>query len=117
MTQTVQLSVEDAVRAVVHIKRHEDPLGMLSISEVCRDAGVSRANLYAHHRPLLKELFQDHQALRKEKKVTSVTPVEREEKPANLKRTNKALLYLCLELQMEIRSLRARLPVRSSKRS
>ncbi|WP_146757882.1 hypothetical protein [Paraburkholderia unamae] len=57
MEKTAKLSVEQSVRAVVFARLSADPTKKLSISEVCREANVSRANLYANHRPLIDELF------------------------------------------------------------
>lgn len=114
MKKTPELSVEDRVRAVVHAKRHEDPLKRLSVCEICREAGVNRANLYANHRDLLDELLpQLREHARESKRSTRPPNVERNEPP--LEEVNRALLYLCLEMQLEIRSLRSRLPKKSQK--
>jgi len=107
MEKISKLSVEDSVRAVVHAKRHADPLGKLSISEVCREANVSRATLYAHHRSLIDELFPHTKKDRTT--AESSAPSKRADSERELKLENRALLYLCLELRLEVRSLRARL--------
>src|SRR5476649_2532674 len=107
MEKTPKLSVEDSVRAVVHAKLHEDPARKLSISEICREAHVSRATLYANHRALVDELFPLANRIRER---TEASAASREEAAKKLlKLENQALLYLCIELQLEVRSLRARL--------
>jgi transposase-like protein len=103
-----KLSVEDRVRAVVHAKLHDDPNKKLSISEICREAGVNRASLYANHRDLLTELFTQVSTPAKQAKPRDDSSDEVAKKV--LEQRNKALVYLCLELQLEVRSLRARLP-------
>ncbi|MGY6252291.1 hypothetical protein [Paraburkholderia caledonica] len=114
MTRKVPtLSVEDRVRAAVHAKRCSDPAIKVSISEVCRLAGVSRAGLYAHHRPLIEELLHDVRASGAESKTT----VNRAEQKPDIEATNRALLYLCLELQLELKSMRARCTPRTKAKS
>lgn len=115
MKKAPELSVEDRVRAVVYAKRHEDPAKRLSVSEVCREAGVNRANLYANHRELLDELLPRLREDAKQSKPELASPnVERNER--RLEKVNRALLYLCLEMQLEVRSLRSRLPEKSRKK-
>jgi hypothetical protein len=108
MKKTPRLSIENRVRAVVHAKRCEEPAKRLTVSEVCRDAGINRANLYANHRPLLDELFPYLRARETRLKHARTSTIERRKVP-DLKEVNRALLYVCLELQMEVRSLRSRL--------
>lgn len=101
------LSVEERVKAMMHARLAEDPLARISISEMCRLAGVNRAGLYAHHRTLVDEIRKNHM-LPKKKKDSVIA----HKKTTPLFHTQKveALLYLCLELQLEVRSLKALLP-------
>lgn len=104
----VSLSVEERVRAVLHLKVMENNEKELTVSELCRLAGVSRATLYQHHPELLTEVRS---------KLGVRTRVGAAKSKSNLKVTSvsfepqlKSLLYLCLELQMEVRSLKAMVP-------
>lgn len=115
MKPTTKLSVEERVRAIVHAKRQEDPAAKISVSELCRLAGVNRSGLYAHHRSLLDELLPKNVAPTSTKEGAMAS--ERVDQTKDIKAANKALLYVCLELQMEIRSLRAKLPRRSTGKS
>jgi hypothetical protein len=111
MTRFSGTSVEQRVRAAIRLHSSESPGVPFSISAVCRSSGVSRANLYSHHTELLEEI----------RAVSRPTPLGRRKKPsgdvrsrhtetiAELARRNKALLYLCIEQKLEIRSLRRRL--------
>jgi AcrR family transcriptional regulator len=101
------LSVEQRVRAVMHAKLVEDPMARMSVSEVCRLAQVNRAGLYAHHRTLLDEIRKNH-ALPQVKKGAAVDRKKRA--PLFNPQKVEALLYLCLELQLEVKSLKALVP-------
>lgn len=110
MKQTVRpLTVEDRVRIELKAHRDANPGIPISISEVCRRSGVSRASLYEFHRPLLDEI-------RLGKKVATTKhqegrqPVEKQTAQlAALSRRNAALLCLCLELKRELQLVRSRL--------
>lgn len=115
MEKTAKLSVEQSVRAVVLARLSADPTKILSVSEVCREANVNRTSLYVHHRPLIDELFPCRHSTRREPSKNLKTP-KRDDTLRKLKHENKALLYICLELQLEVRSLRARLQQDSSKK-
>lgn len=102
------LNVVERVNAALQMQRHESASQRISVSEICRLAGVSRANLYASHPEIVAEILghpvgeRSVQPSRKTANATlshaaSVSASERE----------KALLYLCLELQAEVQSLRA----------
>lgn len=100
------LSVEQRVRAVMHAKLIEDPMARISVSEVCRLANVNRAGLYAHHPTLLDEIRKRHAIPQEKKKVV----VSRKKKSPLFNKSAEALLYLCLELQLEVKSLKALVP-------
>ena len=104
--QTI-LSVEQRVRAVMHIKLVEDPTASMSVSEVCRLAKVNRAGLYAHH-PTLVDEIRRKDALPKKTKGKAVARKKRA--PLFNPQKAEALLYLCLELQLEVQSLKALVP-------
>lgn len=104
----VLLSVEERVRAALHLKVTENQEKELSVSELCRLAGVSRATLYQHHPALLTEIRS---------KLEVRTKAGSAKSKSNLKVISvalepqlKSLIYLCLELQMEVRSLKAMVP-------
>lgn len=101
------LSVEERVRVQLDAHKLESPDTPLSVIELCRRAKVSKSNLYDAHPELLDEIRGSRR------------PVPKREAPANtrasgdtvaaLRERNHALLLLCLELQSEVRRLRARL--------
>lgn len=103
-------TVAEKVRAVVRLHNRESPGVPLSISAVCRLAGVNRSNLYVHRKDLLQEIrsiSRPTPAITRTKAVRYSKP--RSEDAAHIKRKSRALLYLCLEQQLEIRSLQRRL--------
>lgn len=108
------LSVEQRVRAVLHAKRQEDPAGELSVSEVCRLAKVNRAGLYAHHQSLLEEIRPRSERTGSAQNRRDVEPSAGTTPTEQL--SNQALLYLCLELQLEVRALRALVPSAKAKK-
>lgn len=103
------------MRAVLHTKQNEDPNVRLSVSQVCRLANVNRAGLYEHHLDLVKEI--------KARSAPQPITAGRDNGRARVDSQNsksglnsKALLYLCLEFQMEIRTLRALIPEQSRRK-
>ena len=105
------LSVKQRVRAVIALKQHEASGVPLSISEVCRLAGVNRANLYAHHQDLIEEI-RNHAPGKDATRGGYQTSDQRDRRvarvPPDFERQYRALLYVCLEQQLEIRSLKTR---------
>lgn len=106
-TQDSALNVEQRIRAVLHAKRQEDPTVILSISEICRLAKVNRSGIYANHQSLLEEIRprSERSCENSTRNRSSSVRLPVIEQP-----NNQALLYLCLELQLEIRALRALVP-------
>lgn len=109
-----QLNVVERLRSTLQLFRHENPTGTLSISELCRRANVNRAGLYAHHGGLLDEIraMEPPAILQPPRTSANIAEV----KTARPVLETKALLYLCLELQLEVRSLRALLPTKRPRR-
>lgn len=100
------LGTEERLRAALQLKTTENPFANPSISELCRLAGVSRATLYQHHKSLLAELRPHSATGSKEKSLVQNT----QRRPSGADTQLKALLYLCLELQLELNSLKALVP-------
>lgn len=96
------LSVAERLRAALHLTLVEDQYTRISIAELCRRAGVSRATLYQHHPELLREIRSQVQGIKKMVPKAAKSEVTR----PILDLDAKALLYLCLEQQMEINSLK-----------
>lgn len=109
----LSLNVEERLLAALHLKTMENQEKACSVSELCRIAGVSRATLYQHHPALLAEIRLRLEVRTKSQSVESKS--ERKAKSTSLEPHIKSLLYLCLELQMEVRSLKALIP-RSGKK-
>jgi hypothetical protein len=86
----------------------ENPGQSLSVAELCRRAQVSKSNLYEAHPALVKEIRGNRGAAKKPASAAAKAkdPVDA---VARLQKRNHALLYLCFELQQELRMLRARL--------
>jgi hypothetical protein len=108
MKKTIStLSVEQRIRAAIHATRQDDPAARPSVSALCRMANVNRAGLYAHHQDLLREIRPETRDPRTHKLHQSneaPTPT------VGSTVTEQALLLLCLELQLEVRALRALAP-------
>ncbi len=93
----------------MQLHKFERPHDPLSVAEVCRQSGVNRSNLYATHPDLVASI------LRRPINANGETTDSRTQRPpalSNVRSKNfslreKALLYLCLELQAEIESLRS----------
>jgi hypothetical protein len=110
------LSVTERVAAVLQLQKQEHPNQPLSVAEVCRRSGVSRANLYATHPALVAAILgrtsdSVHRAVAKRGdavslSVSTVSPA--------VSAREKSLLYLCVELQAEVQNLRSILGVDSA---
>lgn len=106
-----QLSVGERVAAVIALRKNGDLAKALSISELSRLAKVSRASLYVHHSDLLREL----QEAKKKRGLARGTATEKSvgqdsfrKQIADLKIQNKALLFLCVELQSRLNALQVK---------
>lgn len=105
-----RLSIALRVKAALHLLRASSPSVPVSVSAVCRSADVSRANLYANYPGLVAEIRQ-----------TKATDLASERAEGNLQARLSdsiaarkvlqskydSLVMVCLELQAEIRKLRA----------
>lgn len=115
--KNARLTVEQKVRAALALLREERGALPVSISEICRLADVSRAGLYQHYPDLLSEIRNGWRA----SATRQTGNRKREGTRANtdeMKKTMKALLYVCLELQLEVRSLKVRQsPARTKRKS
>lgn len=102
------LSVAARVGAALQIQRHGGSSKRMSVSEICRLAGVNRANLYATH-PEIVAAILGHPIGEKAVRPSKETAQARQGRvsSASASQQEKALLYLCLELQAEVQSLRA----------
>ena len=103
------LSVEERVRAALDLHRLEDPARMLSVAELCRRAGVRRGNLYGSHAELVATILGRSVQSKKKSSPGKVKVAASAEQTARAVTSvrEKALLYLCLELQTEVIRLRA----------
>jgi hypothetical protein len=98
-------SVRERVEAALTLRRHAEPASPVAISLICRDAGISRANLYAHYPDLVQTIratWGPRNEIAKRGGTATVTAARR---PA----VDAALLYLCLELRAEVEALRKRI--------
>lgn len=102
------LSVEERVRVQLDAHKLENPGQSLSVAELCRRANVSKSNLYEAHPALVKEIRGNRPAPRKRATAVAKANDARDAVP-RLQLRNRALLLMCLELQQELRLLRARL--------
>lgn len=107
MKRVEKLNVEQKVRAAAYARASDDPGAKMSVSELARVAGVNRGGLYAHHATLIDELLPHVRDVPRGLKKEAPRENPRKAQRRNLERENKALLYLCLELKLENRSLRS----------
>jgi AcrR family transcriptional regulator len=102
-------TVRERVQAAIALRLHANPAAPVSVAGICRDAAVSRANLYAHYPDLVAAIRATWQPRR--------VPVKQGPRDQDTSRTlppvDKALLYLCLELRAELEALRKRAVVKS----
>lgn len=107
-TNTLQVSTR--VRAAILAHKAEHQFARMSVSGICRAAGVSRANLYENHPELVIEILQwgSKNIIARGAKVTRTGRLEaaiREKK--ELQERFDAILMICVELQAEVRTLRS----------
>lgn len=103
-----ETAVRDRLMAAIALHKDESPGLPITVSKICRMAGVNRANVYANHSDILLELqrAQIGRPVRRNKNKASnkTFKVELE----SLRRQNKALIYLCMELQSSVNDLTRR---------
>lgn len=104
-------SVLEKVEAVMALHRAKNPGTQLSVSSLARQAGVSRANLYTSHSKLLAELQITRSKKNSHGRGARYAEVDKtRDENSELKRVNKALLLLNIELRQEIARLQRKLP-------
>lgn len=93
------------LEAAISLHETEHPGKPISISQLCKQAGVNRANLYASH-PQLLDRIRGHRSTKIEKMNEGRRSFGSEsEEIERLRLQNKALLYLCVELQASMTDL------------
>ena len=104
------LSVRERVDAALILLRKNNPRARITVSELCRTAGVSRANLYASHRDVVQSLRVEARSSLRQKKSSATPSVMKKlrEKLATEVRKNHALVYLVTELRAELQRERVR---------
>lgn len=111
--QDGNLSPRERVEAALKLHQMESPGTPTSVSRICTQASVSRANLYEHHPDLVRRILGAADvAKRHATKTTSVAELKK--RLAAEKRRTSALLLVCVELQAEVQRLRARETLNSS---
>ncbi|WP_293778793.1 hypothetical protein [uncultured Oxalicibacterium sp.] len=95
----ISLNVRQRLEAAFLVHTSNNPGVGISIVELCRQAAVSRATLYAHHPDLLEKIKQLGSFTAK----VASPKVRRTNEAAHLQRTIKALRYICVELNLELR--------------
>ncbi|WP_321907817.1 TetR/AcrR family transcriptional regulator [Burkholderia cepacia] len=108
-----ELSVRERVEAALAFLASEDNGGRLSVSAVCRLAGVSRANLYSSHPDIVDRIVRRRLSQQSSKAVASKDGAEalNEMKRclAEWETKYRSLLVVCVEQQAEISFLRRKL--------
>jgi hypothetical protein len=102
-----KLTPRERVEAALALHHIESPGTPLSVSKICAEASVSRANLYTHHPDLVKKILGSAKTVGKRAPPTTTVADLKVRLAAEKKRAN-ALLLVCVELQAEVRRLRAR---------
>lgn len=107
-------SVADKVDAVLTLHNAQNPGVPLTVSALARKAGVSRANLYVSHPQLIAKLPKKRdQKEHFSQEATSAQAKKIRSELAELKRINKALLLLNIELRRELARVNQRLAEKS----
>lgn len=113
------LNVRERVQAAILFLRENNGLKAVTVSAVCRAAGVSRANLYQHHRDIVDEISQSARTAPAESasknggarrvKGTDQDVSELQHRLRESEAKYRAVLYVCLEQQAELVALRQEL--------
>jgi hypothetical protein len=103
-------SVMARLNAALLLLKNERPGQPICISELCRQAGVNRSNLYANHAQLLAEIRSYTSREKQQNTVTERNCASESGEIEVLRTQNKALLYLCLELRSRLDDLTSRSP-------
>jgi len=102
------LTAEQKFLAALKLYQEENPTGQVSISEICRRAGVNRSSLYVHHRALIDTILVRRRINEKKNNSEVGKQTKRDQTDKNLMLRNRSLLYLCLELRAELDGVYAR---------
>lgn len=107
---SVGLSVSEQLDAALLFCEQENPGEYHSISKICRLADVNRSNVYTSHPEFVARL-RENKARRHAKQLDSANRSKQSTVGilTACTRQNKALLFLVVELQEEIRRLTQRL--------
>lgn len=99
VADTIQLRVANALTFLLN----EQPGQYISVSNVCRIAEVSRANLYSSHRSLVEQIHSVNKELKAQHpdNVKNAQDKISVEDLATLKKRVKTLAFLCVELQLQ----------------
>jgi transposase-like protein len=100
-------SVAERVGAALALLERDGRASCVTVSEICRRAGVSRANLYATHPNLIAEILGNRaDATPKPSTSKALSSTKKHKSAEKASEREKALLYLCLELKVEVEHLR-----------
>lgn len=102
--------VRQKLTAAIALLDAESPGHPIRISVLCRMAGVNRSNIYASHSDILDELKGRMQSSRSDATTCQTECTAPNREITRLRLQNKALLYLCIELQSSISDLEKRVP-------
>lgn len=104
MKEQIKLSVRERVDAALKLARRENQRAKLTVSELSRLAGVSRANLYASHPDIVLGLRSESRTTRAHRydAETSKKLAAARLQLAQEVRKNRALIYLVIELRAEL---------------
>lgn len=105
-------TVRERLDSVLLLHRQKNPGVHIKIATLAKLAGVSRSNLYTSHRELVDEMKGNASTPRKSSSPEQ-NSARLNQEVARLKKENKLLLYVNLELNEEIGRLRRRIPSRT----
>jgi len=105
MKKRISLSVRERIDAALKLARRDNPRAKITVSELSRLAGVSRANLYISHRDVVLGLQSESKVIplgRRNTDLSEKLKMVRLELENEI-RKNRALVYLVIELRAELR--------------
>jgi hypothetical protein len=106
--QDGELSPRERIETALKLHHLESPGSPISIAAICAQAGVNRANLYERHRDLIEIIRGSPKTANTKRETATATIADLKEKLAAERKKASALYYCCVELQAEVRRLRAR---------
>lgn len=111
--------IKTRVAAAILAHKEEHQCARMSVSAICRAAGISRANLYVNHPDLVREILDwglnDSPACN-EKVARSDRLESAVRGKKDLQERFNALLTICVELQAEVRMLRTQIEREAKRR-